>query len=161
MAESNQRKVADPIDLHDQDPFAELTRIMGFDPRVAARADVKEAPAPVVRPQPMAVVTPLTPKVAANAPKPAAVVRPVAHDDFSLDLEKELLGEFADFDEPPHVAPVAAIPQAVAREFVSVEPPRASFQAPQPVVPPPGGKRNGSAPRHTARRRRDCPSTAR
>ena len=39
MADSNQRKIADPIDLHDDDPFAELTRIMGFDPRLTKRAE--------------------------------------------------------------------------------------------------------------------------
>ncbi len=69
MADKNQLKIAPAVDLADDDPFAELTRIMGFDPRQPARQ-----PAP-----------------AAVAPVPA---EPVYADDFSLDLEKELLGEF-------------------------------------------------------------------
>jgi len=39
MADSNKRKIAEPIDLNDDDPFAELTRIMGFDPRLTKRAE--------------------------------------------------------------------------------------------------------------------------
>ena len=50
MAERNQRKIADPIDLNDDDPFAELTRIMGFDPRLAARESQPSEPGPL-RPQ--------------------------------------------------------------------------------------------------------------
>ena len=47
MADSNKRKIADPIDLNDDDPFAELTRIMGFDPRLMARSQpANEAGAP-------------------------------------------------------------------------------------------------------------------
>lgn len=38
MAERSQRKFADNSDFHPNDPFAELTRIMGFDPRVADMA---------------------------------------------------------------------------------------------------------------------------
>jgi len=72
MADKNQLKIADPIDFSEDDPFAELTRIMGFDPRQPARQ-----PAP--------------------APQPAPV-EPAAEDDFSLDLEKELLGGF-DLDD--------------------------------------------------------------
>jgi len=68
MADKNQLKIADPIDFSQDDPFAELTRIMGFDPRQPARH-------PVSTPQP-------------------APVEPAAEDDFSLDLEKELLGGF-------------------------------------------------------------------
>jgi hypothetical protein len=74
MADKNQLKIADPIDFSEDDPFAELTRIMGFDPRQPAR---QAAPAP--------------------APQPAPVEQ-AAEDDFSLDLEKELLGGF-DLDD--------------------------------------------------------------
>lgn len=72
MADKNQLKIADPIDFSEDDPFAELTRIMGFDPRQPARQ-----PAP--------------------APQPTSV-EPAAEDDFGLDLEKELLGGF-DLDD--------------------------------------------------------------
>lgn len=69
MADKNQLKIADQVDLADDDPFAELTRIMGFDPRQPARQAAAQQK---------------------QAPQPAA-----EEDDFSLDLEKELLGEFA------------------------------------------------------------------
>jgi len=72
MADKNQLKIADPIDFSEDDPFAELTRIMGFDPRQPARQAAPKA-VPVPAPQP-------------------APVEQAAEDDFSLDLEKELLG---------------------------------------------------------------------
>src|SRR5262245_37611704 len=75
MADKNQRKIADQVDLADDDPFAELTRIMGFDPRQPAR----QAQQP--------------------APEPAPVEQAAQDDDFSLDLEKELLGDFSLEDE--------------------------------------------------------------
>jgi hypothetical protein len=70
MADSNQSRRADFADLSENDPFAELTRIMGHDPR-----DAEPAP---------------------EAPSSESV------DDFSIDLERELMGEldFAEFDEP-------------------------------------------------------------
>jgi SPOR domain len=73
MADRNQLKKAVPSNQIDDDPFAELTRIMGFDPRV-----------PVSRSQPPAVE-----KLAALAAEEA---------DLSIDLEKELMGEFASLD---------------------------------------------------------------
>src|SRR5262245_37393157 len=116
MAENNQRKIADPINFNDDDdPFAELTRIMGFDPRVSALGREKESAALGGKSVQPAVVTPIAPKVAATPTKaaPAPVARttePVApeaaaHDDFGIDLEKELLGEFADFEAPQEVSP--------------------------------------------------------
>ncbi|GAA4112536.1 SPOR domain-containing protein [Aminobacter aganoensis] len=72
MADRPQLKIADKNDFADEDPFAELTRIMGFDPRQ-----------PVVR-QDVGV--------------PAARVEPAMDDDFGIDLEKELLGELAGDD---------------------------------------------------------------
>src|SRR5690349_18803279 len=88
MADKNQLKTASQIDFADDDPFAELTRIMGFDPR-----------------QP--VTKKSEPVQAANAPgqrqaPAAAPVEPTHDDDFTLDLEKELLGGF-DMDD--HAAP--------------------------------------------------------
>ncbi len=86
MADRNQLKKAVPSNQINDDPFAELTRIMGFDPRV-----------PVSRGQPAAVE-----KLAAVAAE---------QNDFSIDLEKELMGEFADLDEDVEVrAQVAARP---------------------------------------------------
>ncbi len=55
-------KIADRDQLSDDDPFAELTRIMGFDPRQPVSR--QEAPDPVMG------------------------------EDFDIDLEKELMGEF-------------------------------------------------------------------
>ncbi|TPM11299.1 SPOR domain-containing protein [Mesorhizobium sp. B2-3-11] len=67
MADRTQLRVADNNDIGEDDPFAELTRIMGFDPR-----------------QP---VKPAEPK--------AAVADGAAREsDFDIDLEKELMGEF-------------------------------------------------------------------
>ena len=61
MANKSQLKAVGEQDFSESDPFAELTRIMGFDPRVQ----------PTPRPE----------------------------DDFQIDLEKELMGEFGDTDE--------------------------------------------------------------
>lgn len=140
MAESNQRKFAEPIELDDQDPFAELTRIMGFDPRVAARAPAKENPAaaanedaaPPTQTAPGGTAAKVTPlgvvPAAARALEPAApqavpVRDDVGNEDFGIDLEKELLGEFAEFEFGPAIEPLvkdtesflsrSAAPQAV------------------------------------------------
>jgi hypothetical protein len=88
MADRNQLKKA--VDSHrsDDDPFAELTRVMGFDPRV-----------PVSRAQPAAVEK-LAPLAAEE-------------DDFSIDLEKELMGEFESLDEEVQ----ATSEPAAARQF--------------------------------------------
>lgn len=69
MADRTQLKIADKNQFADEDPFAELTRIMGFDPRQ-----------PVVR---------------QDVGAPAGHVDPAMDDDFGIDLEKELLGELA------------------------------------------------------------------
>ncbi|MER8399947.1 SPOR domain-containing protein [Mesorhizobium sp. M0306] len=70
MADRTQLRAADHNDIANDDPFAELTRIMGFDPR-----------------QPVKPQTPAQPKTAAVEP-------PVDEGDFDIDLEKELMGEF-------------------------------------------------------------------
>ena len=51
MADKNQLKVADQVDLADDDPFAELTRIMGFDPRQPARQPAQEKRAAAMEPE--------------------------------------------------------------------------------------------------------------
>ncbi len=87
MADTNNVRRDDYTDFSENDPFAELTRIMGHDPRA---------------PEPQA---------AAPAPTPAM-------DDFEIDLEKELAGDFdfSDFDEQAPAAdwreesPAAAYP---------------------------------------------------
>ena len=81
MADKNQLKIADRVDLADDDPFAELTRIMGFDPRQPVKQSAPEQQAP--------------------APEQAHVEQAADDDDFSLDLEKELLGDFAFEDDMP------------------------------------------------------------
>ncbi|UVK45760.1 SPOR domain-containing protein [Mesorhizobium sp. AR07] len=70
MADRTQLRVADNNDVSDDDPFAELTRIMGFDPR-----------------QPVKPQSPAQPKT------PAAD-HPAEEGDFDIDLEKELMGDF-------------------------------------------------------------------
>jgi hypothetical protein len=105
MADKNQLKIADQVDLADDDPFAELTRIMGFDPRQPARqAQQKQAP----------------------APEPAPIEQAAEEDDFSLDLEKELLGEFAFEDDAP-AAEAAAPAEIPAAEAASAEVPDVDF----------------------------------
>ncbi|MGP2492720.1 SPOR domain-containing protein [Mesorhizobium sp. PUT5] len=86
MADRPQRKIADHNDIASDDPFAELTRIMGFDPRepVAPRAE---------------------PRLVAIEP---------ALDDFDIDLEKELMGEFGDFEAPQALSAEVAAPQPPA-----------------------------------------------
>lgn len=116
MAESNQRKVVNPISHDDDDPFAELTRIMGFDPRMSALAQVSRSIAADAASAQASDAGPVRSAAdSAARPAPAPAADPYAadhHDDFSLDLEKELLGEFAQFDTqdaaPP--APTAAAP---------------------------------------------------
>lgn len=91
MADSNHNRRADFLD---DDPFAELTRIMGHDPR-ASRGQAE--------PQPTAEV----------------VAFPEVGDDFGVDLEKELMGELdlAGFDQPETDAGFEAdAPEAVAPE---------------------------------------------
>ncbi|MBZ9794718.1 SPOR domain-containing protein [Mesorhizobium sp. ES1-4] len=68
MADRTQLRAADNNDVADDDPFAELTRIMGFDPRQPVRP-----PAPA---------------------EPKAAAADQAEGDFEIDLEKELMGEF-------------------------------------------------------------------
>ncbi|CAN7634753.1 SPOR domain-containing protein [Mesorhizobium amorphae] len=70
MADRTQLRTADHNDIADDDPFAELTRIMGFDPRQPVKP---QAPA---------------------APKAAPADQLVEEGDFDIDLEKELMGEF-------------------------------------------------------------------
>ncbi|MER8749355.1 SPOR domain-containing protein [Mesorhizobium sp. M1050] len=70
MADRTQLRVADNNDIADDDPFAELTRIMGFDPR-----------------QPVKPQSPAQPKV------PAAD-HAAEEGDFDIDLEKEMMAEF-------------------------------------------------------------------
>lgn len=70
MADRTQLRAADHNDIADDDPFAELTRIMGFDPRQPVKP---QAPA---------------------ARKAAPADQPTDEGDFDIDLEKELMGEF-------------------------------------------------------------------
>ena len=96
MADRTQRRIAGHEDIATDDPFAELTRIMGFDPRepVAPRAESR-----------------------------LVAVEPAAGDDiaddFDIDLEKELMGEFGTFDEPP--AHAATTEAAAARRDGAME----------------------------------------
>lgn len=98
MADRTQLKIADKNDFADEDPFAELTRIMGFDPRQ-----------PVVR---------------QDVGAPAERIEPAVDDDFGIDLEKELLGELAGDDlvaAPEHVAPAAYVQANEPSSYTPVE----------------------------------------
>ncbi|MEQ1941007.1 SPOR domain-containing protein [Mesorhizobium sp. VNQ89] len=108
MADNNQLKIANQVDLSDDDPFAELTRIMGFDPRQPAK-----------RPEP-ASVQPLSRLAPVEAPVPFE--QAADEEDFSLDLEKELLGGF-DVDEERYAQPAhdLSIDDASAPEFADVD----------------------------------------
>ncbi|TPK97933.1 MULTISPECIES: SPOR domain-containing protein [unclassified Mesorhizobium] len=87
MADRTPLKVADHNDIAADDPFAELTRIMGFDPR-----------------QPVRQPAPAAEKAVPANQAPAA-------DDFDIDLEKELMGEFDSVEESELVAQQAALHQ--------------------------------------------------
>ncbi|OQM75769.1 SPOR domain-containing protein [Manganibacter manganicus] len=93
MADRTPLRAATPNDIGDDDPFAELTRIMGFDPREPVKSQE----------------TSLKPN------------EPATGEDFEIDLEKELMGEFGDADEmqDAHFMPadaVAPIDHAVSEE---------------------------------------------
>src|SRR5262245_36301137 len=98
MADRKLLKRANHSEIPSDDPFAELTRIMGFDPRE-----------PVSRP--------LTKIVE------AASIAPGDEDDLSIDLEKELMGEFAPADSEADAAPAQASPAfAAALRHLSLMP---------------------------------------
>jgi len=79
MADRTQLKIADRDQLSNDDPFAELTRIMGFDPRQPVQQGPAAAPSSVASVQETS---------SDNA----------GDDDFGIDLEKELMGEFTHED---------------------------------------------------------------
>ncbi|MBN9237850.1 MULTISPECIES: SPOR domain-containing protein [Phyllobacteriaceae] len=118
MADRTQARVANHNDIASDDPFAELTRIMGFDPRE-----------PVQR-------------------QPAQQASAELSDDFDIDLEKELMGEFSGHEaEPamaaapqplPAIAPVAAFAdEAIDNDMVASmeEEFRAEAHAPLAAAP--------------------------
>src|SRR5262245_2688190 len=79
MADRKQLKRADHSEIPNDDPFAELTRIMGFDPRE-----------PVIRAQSKFIE--------------AGPLAPSDEDDLSIDLEKELIGELATVGDEAHAS---------------------------------------------------------
>jgi hypothetical protein len=87
MADRTQLKAADQNHIADDDPFAELTRIMGFDPRQPARP---QAP---------------------GVEKVGSANQAVEDNDFDIDLEKELMGEFDAVEEEAPVSQQAAQPR--------------------------------------------------
>ena len=91
MADRTPLKVADHNDIADDDPFAELTRIMGFDPRQPVRQPAREAE------------------------KAVPANHPAEESDFDIDLEKELMGEFDSVEESAPVAQQAA-PYQISNE---------------------------------------------
>ena len=66
----------------DDDPFAELTRIMGFDPREPVKPAVAASPLAMSR-------------ITAIEPEPVQVPVP----DLAIDLERELMGDFLDDED--------------------------------------------------------------
>lgn len=140
MAERNPLKIADQMDLSDDDPFAELTRIMGFDPRQPSRPATAERHA--------AATMPALPPMDARAAVPATSLRSggdEAIDDFDIDLEKELLVEFTNEQEPVRAfaqARSGRVDGPTARAAVEPdlraysEPPADELVAAQPAVDP-------------------------
>lgn len=92
MADSNQTRRDDFDGIMDNDPFAELTRIMGLDPRASEPAGRDE---PAVSASRGSVAAP-------------AVAQESFEDDFAFDLERELTGDFG--------GDAADVPQAAAVE---------------------------------------------
>ncbi|MEI5680546.1 MULTISPECIES: SPOR domain-containing protein [unclassified Mesorhizobium] len=117
MVDRTQLKIADRDQLSNDDPFAELTRIMGFDPRQPVQQEPAAAPSSVAN---------------------------VEADDFGIDLEKELMGEFAQEDsvhdnvhafQPAYRTETAYQPEAPAAyepEILSSELDVAEFEALEP-----------------------------
>lgn len=98
MADRNHLRAVDDFEFAENDPFAELTRIMGYDPREEeARTAAKAEPAP------------------AEAPHAAS-------EEYGIDLERELLGAFSGFDRGAEAhreaapAPVTFLHRAPAPE---------------------------------------------
>ncbi len=130
MADTSQGRVTPEID---DDPFAELTRIMGFDPRQPIRRDEPAAAAP--------------PEMAAAPPAPRHQAPVVDANDLEIDLERELMGEFSGAPDELEVwEPQAAHPDPVVEhhEFEPVaDPVRMShepvhFEAPEHGAPDDG-----------------------
>jgi hypothetical protein len=92
MADTAQNSMAGRASIAEDDPFAELTRIMGFDPREPVTGPQRVLQ-PMAMPQPAAGPQPTA--------RPMPVEAPALDADFDIDLERELLGEFAD-DGPAH-----------------------------------------------------------
>lgn len=109
MADASKLKRIEPIDYGEDDPFAELTRIMGFDPRVPSRSATPSQPT--------------TPAQSVTAPAVRNEPESVGQDEFGfdIDLERELLGGLsidADLPAPAGaVASNAASAQPVAADF--------------------------------------------
>ncbi|MGB3388387.1 MAG: hypothetical protein WBA88_10440, partial [Pseudaminobacter sp.] len=116
MAEKPQLRIADQDHFSDDDPFAELTRIMGFDPRVPVRQE---------------------PEFEA-ASEPQGSAGQGDGDDFGIDLEKELMGEFAaedSGDESLHSIEPADEPAAEFQpEMPRYEDETAAYEAAEPTV---------------------------
>ena len=109
MADSNPQRRAEPIEFLDDDPFAELTRIMGHDPRADEKAETRpqaEEPA------------------AAAEPEPAMQSASAEVPDEAIDLEQELFSDldFSEFDETPDPADWRSAEAAPAVAATSAEP---------------------------------------
>lgn len=104
MADNNQTR-RDDFGFAENDPFAELTRIMGHDPRGEAGSAAQQA----------------------SAVSPTAVERDPFAGDFDIDLEKELMGdfEFDEFDQPQ--APVE-LTSSSPQSYAAPEPVSARYE---------------------------------
>lgn len=138
MADGNHRNSTAAAAFDADDPFAELTRIMGFDPREAAIRSHEQAAGRQSAAAAMPVEAPAVPAPAARAEPEIAFDEA----DFSIDLEKELMGALAgesqfepEIEAPRGFAPAFAQPVAAPAPVayvgpVAVEP----VIAPEPVV---------------------------
>jgi hypothetical protein len=104
MADTNWLRKAPPAPDSNDDPFAELTRIMGFDPRVPFRGSQQAASQP-----------------ASEAAAPQHVAAPnvdLSDDDLdlSIDLERELIGALEpEMPEPAHAHEAQQAPLTVTQ----------------------------------------------
>jgi hypothetical protein len=112
MADTNNPRRDDFAGFSENDPFAELTRIMGHDPR-----DTGQQPR------------------AAQDTQPVAAQEPEFGDDFDIDLENELLGELGldDFAEPQSYQGEQPAQQAQPIEEPRAEEPWERYEAQAPA----------------------------
>src|SRR5688500_13165726 len=106
MADNQLRRI--DVDFGDDDPFAELKQIMGLD-------QPKAAETPVIAPEADEPARPVAAaRVAPKVSEPAYVEPAAENNDFSIDLEEELLAGFrSELDAAAPTARAEAAPATI------------------------------------------------